>query len=243
MRSRRGLAGLAVVAIFSVVLAGCGGEELPRPITDDEADALSEVFFANYEEGGADFTLNAALPDGSAVTMIGEVDFENGAGMADVTATGSLSGVTEVAWGGDVIFERQPALSEQSEIAGLGPIDFVAHTADPEQHTLDALVAVVAALASQSRENPLLLQQNGVVLERRDTLGSTPVEVYRYGDRTRIWVKERTSTLVRFEGNNADGTRPVIVDLAEPGPRELALPPGAVVLDEGELEAHFAQAS
>jgi hypothetical protein len=119
----------------------------------------------------------------------------------------------------------------------------VTHVADPEQRTLDSLVAVVAALASESRENPLLLQQNGIQLERRDTLGTTRVEVFLYGDRTRIWVEEGTPNLVRFEGNNSTGDRPVIVDLVRPGPRELALPAGSVVLDESELEAHFDQAS
>lgn len=242
MRSAR-LAAVALAAVAVLALSACGGEDLPRPVTDEEADVLSEVFFTNFDEGGSDFTLNAALPDGSTVTMVGEVDFANGAGLADVVATGAYAGTTQVAWAGDLVFERQPALSEQSQVAGLGPIDYVTHVADPEKHTMDALVAVVAALASESRENPLLLQQNGVQLERRDTLGTTPVEVFLYGDRTRIWVEEGTPHLMRFEGNNSSGNRPLVVDLTNPGPRELALPPGSVVLDEGELETHFAQAS
>jgi hypothetical protein len=233
----------ALAATLALALGACSGEELPRVVTDDEADILSEVFFTNNENGGSSFTLNAALADGSTVTMVGDVDFANGAGLADVVATGALAGTTQVGWGGDLVFERKPAVSEQSELAGLGPIDYVTHLADPEQRTLDSLVAVVAALASESRENPLLLQQNGVQLERRDTLGSTPVEVFLYGDRTRLWVEEGTSHMLRFEGNNSTGNRPVIVDLTDPGPRELVLPEGAVVLDESELEAHFAQAS
>jgi hypothetical protein len=240
-RSRRAGLSLAVLAVLALV--GCAGEDLPRIVTDHEADILSEVFFTNNENGGASFTLNAALPDGSTVTMQGDVDFANDAGLADVVATGALAGTTQVAWGGDVVFERQPALSEQSELAGLGPIDYVTHIADPEQRTLDSLIAIVAALASESRENPLLLQQNGVQLERRDTLGTTPVEVFLYGDRTRLWVEDGTPHLLRFEGNNTNGNRPVVVDLTNPGPRELVLPEGAVVLDESELEAHFAQAS
>lgn len=242
MRSARWLTCIAI-ALATLVLASCGGEQLPRVVTDDEADILSEVFFTNNENGGASFTLNAALADGSTVTLVGDVDFADGAGLADVVATGSLAGTTQVGWGGDVVFEHQPALSEQSELAGLGSIDYVTHVADPEQRTLDSLIAVVAALASESRENPLLLQQNGVQLERRDTLGTTPVEVFLYGDRTRLWVEEGTPHLLRFEGNNSTGNRPVVVDLSDPGPRELVLPEGAVVLDETELDAHFAQAS
>jgi hypothetical protein len=233
----------ALIALLALAVSACGGEELPRVVTDDEADILSEVFFTNYENGGSSFTLNAALADGSTVTMVGDVDFANGAGLADVVATGALAGTTQVGWGGDFVFEHQPALSEQSELAGLGPIDYVSHLAEPEQRTLDSLMAVVAALASESRENPLLLQQNGVQLERRDTLGTIPAEVFLYGDRTRLWVEEGTPHLLRFEGNNSTGNRPVVVDLSDPGPREVVLPPGAVVLDESELEAHFAQAS
>ena len=215
---------------------------MPRPITEDEADLLSEVFFTNYENGGSDFTLNALLPDGSTVVMTGEVDFVGGAGIADVSATGPDAAVTEIAWGGDQVLERMPEVSAISEAAGQGPIDYVAHTADPEQRTLDSLIAVVAALASESRENPLLLQQNGVQLERHDTLANTPVDVFLYGDRTRLWVESGTSTLKRFEGNNTQGTRPVIVDLSDPGTRELKLPAGVVVVDEAELEGILANA-
>jgi len=200
------------------------------------------VFFTNYQNGGADFTLNAFLPDGSTVVMTGEVDYVGGAGIAAVSATGPESAVTEIAWGGDYVFEHRPDVSATSEALGQGPIDYVSHLANPEERTLDSLVAVVAALGSQTRENPLLLQQNGVQLERRDELAGTPVDVYLYGEQTRVWVETGTSHMLRFEGNNSAGTRPVIVDLSNPAPRELALAPDAVVVDEAAVEALFANA-
>ena len=243
LKSRPVIAAVVLVVGLAMAVAGCSSEEpLPRPITEDEADLLSEVFFTNYENGGSDFVLNALLPDGSTVVMTGEVDFVGGAGIAGVSATGPDAAVTEVAWGGDQVLERMPEVSAISEAAGQGPIDYVAHLADPEQRSLDSLIAVVAALASESRENPLLLQQNGVELERHDILAGTPVDVFLYGDRTRLWVQTGTSTLKRFEGNNAPGTRPVLVDLSGPGARELTLPAGAVVVDESQLEDLFADA-
>jgi hypothetical protein len=226
----------ASAVVVAVALSGCGGDPLPRVITDDEADRLSEVFFNNYDNGGARFTLNVLLPDGSTVTMDGEVDFAGDAGLATVMADGVDSPVTEFGWGTDVVVERIPALTELTASTATGRVDYVSRLADPENATLDSLAAVVAALGAEVRENPLLLQQNGVQLERLDTLRDKDVEVYLYGERTRVWVEAGTATLMRFEGNNDSGTRPIIVDLYEPGPRQIALPEGAVVVDMGEVQ-------
>lgn len=228
-------AAVASALLLVVALTGCGGEQLPRAITDDEADRLSEVFFNNYDNGGADFTLNVMLPDGSTVTMEGTVDFVGDAGLATVVASGLDASVTEFGWGTDVAVERIPELTELTSTTATGRVDYVSRPADPEVNTLDSLAAVVAALGAEVRENPVLLQQNGVMLERRDVLRDTEVEIYLYGDRTRLWVATGTAQLLRFEGNNEAGNRPLVVDLYEPGPRTIALPEGAQVIDVGQI--------
>lgn len=236
MRKAQGVLVAASALVIAVTASACGGEQLPRAITDDEADRLSEVFFNNYDNGGSGFVLNVMLPDGSTVTMEGQVDFAGGAGLAYVVATGVDSSVTEFGWGEDVVVERIPQLTEMSVNLPIGQVDYVSRAPDVENSTLDSLAAVVAALGAQVRENPLLLQQNGVQLVRRDTLGETDVEIFQYGDRTRLWVETGTATLVRFEGNNQQGTRPIVVDLVDPGPRTIALPEGAVLVDSSEVQ-------
>ena len=235
MRNAKRVVAVASALLVAVALSACDGERLPRPITDDEADRLSEVFFNNYDNGGADFVLNVLLPDGSTVTMEGAVDFAGDAGLATVVATGPDSSVTEFGWGTDVAVERLPELTELTSTMATGRVDYVTRPADPASNTLDSLAAVVAALGAQVRENPVLLQQNGVQLERRDVLRGTDVEIYLYGERTRLWVESGTAHLMRFEGNNEAGNRPLVVDLYEPGARTIALPEGAVVVDVGQI--------
>lgn len=235
VRNRHALLAAASALVLALSLSGCGEDQLPRVITDDEADRLSEVFYNNYDNGGARFSLNVLLPDGTTVTMDGDVDFVGDAGLASVVADGPDAPVAEFGWGTDVAVERIPALTELTATMPTGRVDFVSRFADPDNETLDSLAAVVAALGAEVRENPLLLQQNGVQLERLDTLRDKDVEVYLYGERTRLWVEAGTATLMRFEGNNEAGTRPIIVDLYEPGPRQIALPEGAVVVDVSEV--------
>ena len=77
MPARRRLLFLALGLVLALV-AGCGSESTPRTpgdaITEAEADTLSQLLHADFEAGGADFTLTAPYAEGTVLTLIADGD-------------------------------------------------------------------------------------------------------------------------------------------------------------------------
>ena len=228
MNRVRLLSRLALALALSVTLvgglAGCATTSEPRPITEEEADRLSEVLYVAFQAGGASFGLNSLEANGATITMTGEIDFANHAGRAILQSTGSDAKVTQIAWLDNTILEYIPDLLTLAEQADVPSFHWVARPVDTATYTIDAKLAILRALSSDVRENPQLLQQNGVTWLRDDTLNGVDVEVFQYGDRTRFWVEKGSTTLLRFEGNNGDGSNPIVIDFSDPGARTVELP-------------------
>lgn len=213
------------LAILMAGLSGCAPEpSSARPITEEEADRLSEMLYTSFQEGGASFTFSSLWQDGTTVQMRGDVDFAGHAGLAEFTSDGPDAKVAGVAWYQDTVLEYIPSLITLAEEEGRDGFLWVARTLDTEKYRVDAQLAIVRSLASDIRENPQLLLQNGVTWLRDDVLNGVAVEVFQYGDRTRFWVQKDTTRLLRFEGNNSDFNNPVIIDFSDPGVRTIDLP-------------------
>lgn len=234
-RARTSFATALLVVVVAAGCAGGGDEAGERPITDAEAARLAETLFANHESGGASFELNGRMPDGTTVHMAGEVDWSGGSGRATVAASGgSAAAITEVAWSGPLVFERVPELAATAGELGRPATEWFARVPDSAGRHLDALVELVAGLATPQRDNAVLVaQREGTAWLRSDVVPDTElaVDVLRYGPRTIFWLAHDGFTLYRFEGNNADGSRPVVVDLSHHGSRRIELPPPADVTD------------
>jgi hypothetical protein len=161
--------------------------------------------------------------------MTGQVDFGGHAGRATVNATGGAdAAVTDVVWDATTVIERIPALSELAATLGTEAADWYARPPDVDGRALDAMVALITALAAERRDNPVLLVQTpGTAWLGADVIPNTGIEVdvLRYGDDTVYWIERGGVTLFRFEGDNAMGTRPVVVDLRDHGPRKIEFPP------------------
>ena len=86
VRSRWTVLGAAALAV--VLLAGCAEEKTePRPITEEEADRISEVLYAAFQDGGASFSLSSLMPDGSTIQVSGDIDFAGHAGLGELLNT------------------------------------------------------------------------------------------------------------------------------------------------------------
>ena len=217
-------AAVALGLVLTLALAACATPSGPRPITEDEADRLSEVLYTSFQDGGASFTYSSLWQDGTTTEMRGDIDFAGHAGLAELVSTGPDAKVTGIAWYNDTVLEYIPSLIDLAEQQDRGGFLWVARAADTDTYRIDAQLAIVRALASDVRENPQLLRQNGVTWLRDDTLNDVDVEVFQYGARTRFWVQKGTTRLLRFEGNNSDDNNPVIIDLSDPGVRTIDLP-------------------
>jgi hypothetical protein len=231
---------------LGLVLAGslvaCGGSDTPvgeRAVTSEEAARMAEALFTNYDVGGADFELNGQMTDGSRAFMTGTIDWKTHSGHAQVQLSEPPdAAVTEVYWTADAVLERVPALSALAAQLGQRAAEFYVRAPDVEGRNLDSLIQLITSLGAEQRDNAVLIsQQPGTAWLRSDTMPSTdaPVDVLRYGDRTTYWLEAGGVTLLRFEGNNSDGTRPVLVDLRGHGPRTIEFPPAADVAETSQL--------
>lgn len=225
---RRSPPAAALVVLAALVVAGCGGGSgadggpapTSAPLTGEQASLLADVLFDNLDAGGATFTISARTAAGDTMALTGEVDWVSHTGRADVAATGPEVDLAEVVWTEDVILERRPAL-----LADLA-FEYVARAPSPATRTIDRLVAVVAALAGEQRDNPLLIQQTpGSASFGVQELGGREVEVLRYGDENRYWLDAETGELVRFEQPPSTDRDAFVLDLTGRGPQVVTLPP------------------
>jgi hypothetical protein len=222
----RARAALALTAALVVLIAGCSTsptEDAPlvdTPLTLEQASLLAETLHRNHEAGGASFTVTARdTTTGATVVLDGQVDWRTGHGLADAVGLRDEAGeVLAVAWTRDAVAEQRVA-GEPFELRGV----------DTSQHTADRLIAIVLGLATERPDNAqLVLQKPDAGFVRRDVLRGVDVEVLRYSERTLLWIDPVSGVLVRFEGNDRQGTAPVVVDLIALGPVVVELPPVAV---------------
>ncbi len=195
-------------------------------LTDEQAAAMANVLFDNYDAKGATFAAVAASTVTSdRIDLSGEIDWVNHRGHALVQATGPEMGVAEVFWQDAGVLERRPQLTALLTSLGRPVTNFVAREPDPVGRDLDRVLALVTGLASQRRDNPLLIQQTeGSQFLRTDTLREIAVQVLRYGQRNQSWLAVDDGRLLRFEGNNETGNRPVVIDIIHRAAREIAGP-------------------
>lgn len=205
----------------------------PRPLTSDEAARMAETLFMNDDLAGATFELSVQLPDTNMIRLVGEVDWRNHVGHALVSATGRDAAITEVYWSDSGVLERVPRAIEIATSTGRPSFEFIARSPDPANMHLDAMLGVIIGLASQQRDNPLVIQQTeGSAWVRSDILRDQPVDVLRYGSRNLYWLDE-VGKMLRFEGNTAAGNRPFVLDLLSHGSQDI---PGPLIDAVVEIE-------
>ena len=239
--------------VLLVAAVGCGSEpeavSTTRPLTPSEAGLLAEALFANYEDGGAAFEATAlAGPGQGSFSLRGEVDWANHGGIADVAGGSGDAPVTAVVWTQDSIGERRPALDGALVgVVGEGQVPVLTRAPDLATRRLDQVVGIITGLASEQRDNAQLIAQTpGSAFLREDMLRDRQVVVLRYGERSVYWLDRTTGEMLRFEGADASGRYPLVVDFLERGPRTIELPPGAIPVDVaavGEIYGALAPSS
>jgi hypothetical protein len=242
MSARRAAAALIAAFVAVVLCAGCGsggdgGTGAGRGLTDDEANLLANALFDNRQAGGSTFELAIQVAPGATINLQGEIDWTKHRGHALVVGKGTEEGVREVYWDDSTVLERRDDLNELLAQTGRPGITFVARPADVQGRDLDQTLGVVTGLASEQRDNPLLIKQaEGSTFVRTASLRSTPVSVLRYGPRTTYWLSTADGSMLRFEGNNTPGTRPVVVDLLHLGAQTIAGPQVNEVVAVAEIQ-------
>jgi len=258
MRSRRGprsipapfRARLRVTALAGAlgllaVLTGCSDDEAAQrqpgaEVSSQEAEVLSEVLYADREQGGADFEVSAPYAEGAELTLTGEVDFSRGIGRAQAVTTygGDQPDETRTLfftetdlWQGEV-----PGLAEALSAAGLPAATYVRRpitttNAAGTSSLLDVLVQMVPRLSARSADDPRSFADYTWVGSQ--SINGDLASVFQSGDGARIAVSAADELLVQYVTQLQDFD--VTITLADHGQREITLPADEDTVD---LAAH-----
>ncbi|GEL95323.1 hypothetical protein [Cellulomonas composti] len=196
-----GLVGLVVLVPFVGLLAGCGGHDEPRPVTQEEAELLATVRFRNYDAGAREVsTVVEGETDAEDVQLDGWVDFADHRGYALLTQ--DTADPSLIAWdGSQAVVGAAPDGATSAPLPA--PVDLLTGeptSIDASASREQALLLVLLDLADDRPENPLLLQQEGATFVRSDEVGGVPVSVLTAtaDGNARYWV-DAEGLLRRFE--------------------------------------------
>jgi hypothetical protein len=239
---------LAVGVLLVLGTAGCGQDPEPvasttRQLNATEAALLAEALYGNFEAGGADFeAVAAAGPGQDSFSLRGQVDWTGLRGIADVQGGAGDAPITAVIWDTATVGERRPQL----DVALLGLVSegetpVIVRPPQKDTRRLDQVIAVITGLAAPQRDNAqLIAQTEGSAFLREDSLRGRDVLVLRYGKRNVYWLDAATGGMLRFEGTDASGRYPLLIDLLERGPRTVEVPPGAAAISVDEVAELYA---
>ncbi|WP_162794475.1 hypothetical protein [Nocardioides houyundeii] len=183
MRARRWL---VVLALLVLGAAGCrdGAESTgdaprapePRPVTAGEAQVLATTMFRNYDAGSR--SLRTTVPVGEQrVRLQGWVDYRTHTGYA--LATGADFAPQLVRWNlRQVGLTPAPAGTTDAPPLPMPKVGWQTRPVDTARSVLDAVLVVIAGLAQDRPENPLLLAQNGALWLGGDELNGDEVTGY-----------------------------------------------------------------
>ncbi|GAB3352963.1 hypothetical protein [Modestobacter lapidis] len=235
---------LALLVVLALV-AGCSGgtddERVPGdPVSEAEAEVLSEVLHRNFEVGGADFVVTAPYAEGAVLTLTGEVDFRRGTGRAQAVteyADGRPAETRTLFFtGSDIWFGDVPGLAEELAAAGLPEAAYVrrpiaATGASGTASLIDVLVQMVPRLSARSADDPRSFPANGYTWQGTRSVNGELGSVFRSGDGATITVGAEDRLLLQYVTRLADQEFDVTITLTDHGEREIGPPADEETLD------------
>lgn len=198
---------------------------IAKRLTAAQASRLAAVLFNNYEDEGAAF--KATIPFGSAATFdfTGIVNWRthsgNGVLHTNFFDSSRADTDTTIAWAPDAVYSQ---LAEpQGKFLWLGSRP---DTTVP----LHQVIALLSALASDQRDNPLLIRQSDARFEGTSNDTPEPTEILRYGTNNRYFVSTKSGRMLRIEATmRSAAAGPVVIDFTNRGPQSVRLPEASLV--------------
>jgi hypothetical protein len=232
---------LPLLLLLVALLAGCSNDATAQrtpgdPVTSAEAGVLSQVLYANFQQGGADFEVSAPFAQTAVLTLTGEIDFSRGIGRAQAVTTytdGQAQQTRTLFFTGTDLWQGGvPGLAEALGAAGLPPATYVRRpiaTTNPSgtASLLDVLVQMVGRLAARTADDPRSF--DGYTWAGSESINGQLASVFRSGTGARIAVAAESKLLVQYVTTLQDFD--VTITLADQGDREIALPADTDTVD------------
>ena len=234
-------AALVVLAALLVLLTGCSNDATAQrapgdPVTSTEAGVLSQVLYADFQHGGADFEVSAPFAQTAVLTLTGEIDFSRGIGRAQAVTTytdGQAQQTRTLFFTGTDLWQGGvPGLSDALGAAGLPPATYVRRpitTTNPSgtASLLDVLVQMVGRLAARTADDPRSF--DGYTWTGSESVNGQLASIFRSGTGARIAVAAESKLLVQYVTTLQDFD--VTITLSDHGNREIPLPADTDTVD------------
>lgn len=179
-------------------------KSVARPITEAEASKFADVLVKNHDAKTANFVVNGPFGKGT-VQMEGVVDWPNATGhlvaIATVPASGTPSGPSgagaasgasgasgpamvkdriELYYTSKSFIQTRYGLPERLAQRGFNGAEWIELPAKVDTG-IGKILALVAGLAAESRDNPVTLMDKDVTYEGSDTFDGVKVDVFKMG--------------------------------------------------------------
>ncbi len=235
--------------VMTLGLAACGGgSDAGGPSTTAgpggapsaaDIDRLSLFLVRDRQAGGAEVRVRFAS-GGEQVVLSGQIDWvahEGAIEVASTAADGSESTPYEVRFTADRVFEAIPE-EARAELAAAGRpgIEWSGRAPNAAEDPLDRILALLVSFAAEQPDNPALLAQRGVTVERHEEVDGDAATVYRTKAEALYWILDESGVLARFQGSIPGLDEPVTIDLTGHGPVRVEMPQDATVIDAAELD-------
>ncbi len=236
-----------VIGVLSLVV-GCSstkeasgpttavGSAAGTPITADEASKLADALVNNHTVGGAH--VHATIPFGTATFELdGEIDWVGHVGR--LTATSTITGQParapfDIVFNPNVTFETVPGLEEALGAKGRPGISWVARPLDPASSPLHLPLRLIDTAASTTRDNPILLQQDGVTALGPDLVGDVATHRFDRG-RTTIWLGDTDGLTHRIDAELQATRSTATFVFTDFGPRTITVPADVQIVSVDEI--------
>lgn len=222
--SGRALAACAVLAC--ALLMGCGGQRAAQhrrpqpagagtPATNAQVLTLAQVLEANFGHGGARFTASLQV-DGQPATATGRVDFRSGRGEALVAPVDPGQGPPR-----QYFWTRTTVLAQSAP----GSRRYAPEVPNEQGNPIHGMIGFINLLSSATIDNTANIAAQGALFLGHTTIAGAPVDEFRYGGNTTMWILTGSGLLRRIHTTQVTGG--LTVDLISHEPVRIDLPPVA----------------
>lgn len=206
----------------------------PRRPTAAEASLLAGALARNGAAGGARYQASTTL-DEQAIEIDGQVDWSGPRVAGDVSGPSAVRFVTD----GAVVDETFAGLPDALAAAGHPGVTWVQRPFMPDEGIIDIVTQLVVGLASDARDNPVLVRDQARYLGA-ETIEGVLTSQFAYGEASTLWI-DAEGNLVRFEGKVDRLDTAVRIDLSDLGPQPVSMPEPASVIPVGQVAQIYAQ--
>ena len=234
-RARRLLlaAGLSLGLVTGCTAQGDADRSPGDSVTQEEAQALSELLQRNQQRGGADFVVTAPYSEGELLTLTGSVDFRDRIGRAQAVTSfddgrpddvRTVFFTPEEVWVGDV-----PGLVDALAGSGAPDVTYLSRPLstgvdDAVPLLADVLAAMVLNLSARQADDPRAFLDGSYTWEGQRSIDSRLATLFGApGDRT-IAVDASDDLLTQFVTTLSDAGVDVTITLSDHGMRRIDLP-------------------